>query len=278
MPLQWLMKILQYSVLSNRVRDAFPDRGGIMLVAPAGQLKTSLLKQLEGQLGVMPYSDLNTTNLQELRGQIVSGKVHCIMLYDLQKIYERNPQVTANVIGNLRALMSEGFTTSTADQTTSQMIIRGARALVLMATTEEHYFRYAATWEQSGFARRVLFVVYSVDNPHAITEAAIDNAVIDIPSYYNKVLPANFTIEGSLQPNERAWFKKKIGQKMDDSVRFILLRRIYILAKYFWERDKASEPKPWELIDALIEAGKKGVEVQITASKPALKVVKGKEA
>lgn len=261
-PLSWMQMILQYAVMSHRVKDSYGDRGGIMLVAGPGQLKTTLLRAFEYQLGVMAYSDINTTQLIELKGQITSKKVNTIVLYDVNKLYERHRSVTANLIGNLRALMSEGFSTANLDRTSHSMVSRVARALVLMAATDDCYQRNYGDWFHDGFARRVLFLNYVLDDPSALANAAVKDIPIEIPSCYKEV-PVNFSLPGKLGAKEEQWLMKLSGQTAGESIPLILMRRIFILAQHFNRLDR-KEPRASDLIETIVEANRKeGIELWI---------------
>lgn len=148
--------------LSAYVEGPFKDRGGMMLVGPPGVLKTSILNVLERSYpNVVTLSDANSQMLVELRGQIAQEAIRTLVIPELAKLYERDPRVAANVEGTLRALAAEGFRAASFEDARVNRI--EARCLVIGALTEHlHSVRFAG-WEHSGFNRRFLWPVVTLN-------------------------------------------------------------------------------------------------------------------
>src|ERR1700674_2410733 len=126
------IEFLWAAAMSYRVESAFHDRGGIMMVAPPASLKTAILSAIEqNSIGVMGCSDITLKTLTAARDLIAAKKIHTLMFYDFQKIYERKADTAAATIGTLRALMCEGFTSAAFEQ--QNIVQLKARAMVIAA-------------------------------------------------------------------------------------------------------------------------------------------------
>jgi hypothetical protein len=140
-----------------------------MLVAPAGQLKTSALEILDHYPDAKIVSDLNVQSIIRLRDDIVSGDIATLAFTDMEKLYKRHSAVSSNLEGILSALAEEGFRkASFQDQ---RMIAVPARCAVFGALTLRAYEQHAADWADSGFARRFLFIHYRMANAWKLEEA-----------------------------------------------------------------------------------------------------------
>lgn len=215
-----------------------------MLVAPPGHFKTSMLSSLESQLGVAPFSDITTTELVQARDDIASKKLHTLIFYDMQKLYERRQDTASNIIGNLRALMDEGFASASYEATSKNMIHTKAKALVLGAMTPSLYREKLVDWEKSGFARRVLFCVYTLKNPEVIEEAILREKPIDIRSNGFNV-PINLEIDFTVTRDDDA-FLLKLMRKQREDVPLNLLKKIMCVLRWKYkerlkQKDRAAE-------------------------------------
>ena len=131
--LETFLTVLHAACLTHRVESNFKSRGGLLLVAPPGQMKTSMLSTLTDQHGVMGYSDMTTRTLVEARDYIASKKVHTLLLYDFQKIYERKSDTAANIVGSLRALVEEGFSSAAWEEQLTLYRLKRVLSLWLLA-------------------------------------------------------------------------------------------------------------------------------------------------
>jgi hypothetical protein len=221
-----------------------------------------MLSAVENQPGVMARSDMTTTGLVEARDAIASKKIHTLMFYDLQKIYERKQETAANIIGSLRALMDEGFTTAAFEN--QNVIQTRARALVLAATTPSMYRRCIADWDQTGFSRRLIFSVYSLANPEAIVKAIMSDTPLELAGLSSVNVPFNLSIKLDEKPGDETELRKLLrrGQRGEE-IPLILLRKI--LAVLRWKA-AAQHSKDYSM-DVLREFGKsmkdEGVEVEL---------------
>jgi hypothetical protein len=234
MKISTFLEVLWAATLTHRVRSRFASRGGLFLVSPPGQLKTSLLSCFEDYYGVLGYSDLTTTSLVQARDLIASNKAHTIVLYDLQKLYERRPDTAANIEGNLRSIMDEGFTTANYENVSKNAITSKARALVMAACTNRFYQNKLASWEVTGMARRVMFCVYKLRRPEKIQQAIMQDRPIEL--VMNGVsVPVNLEISGEISKTDENLLRK-IMQRQPEDVPMILMRKILCVLKWKYKR------------------------------------------
>ena len=232
-------------------------------MAPPAHFKTTMLKAVEDQPGVQAYSDITTTGLVEARDMIASKKIQTLLFYDLQKLYERKAETAANIIGSLRALMDEGFTTAAFEKGTGIIQMR-ARALILAATTPSMYRRCMPDWDETGFSRRLIFSVYSLQNPELIVKAIMADEPLLLAGLSSVNVPFNLSIQLQERPGDEVELRKLLrrGQRGEE-IPLILLRKI--LAVLRW---KAKQQKKGDYgLDVLREFGKsmkdEGVEVEL---------------
>lgn len=225
-----LIQVLCAAHLSKYVESPFQSRGGILLVGPPACLKTSLLLALEDYPNALVLSDLTTKSLVRIRDDIVAGKVHTLALMDLQKIYERHDTVAANVEGNLRALVDEGFSRAAFED--QRMLKMTARCLVLSAMTPDFYSRSFTHWDNSGFTRRFLWCQYRLKNPAAILEAIHHWKRLEFQNGLRFSAPFNRSIPYSLTGAESRHIASFLKYQHGAELPFILLKKIACVLRW----------------------------------------------
>lgn len=170
---QTLFRCLSAVHLASYVESPFESRGGLMLVSPPGCLKTSILMAIANSWqNAIPVSDLNTAQLIKMKSAMSAGGLRTLILTDMQKIAQRNPNVAINLLGNLAAIVDEGFTGASWDS--NQLIPRTiARCTVLAALTDDYYSRAMEEFVATGFARRFLWAQVRLKNPDLLATAVI---------------------------------------------------------------------------------------------------------
>lgn len=246
------IEFLWAAALTYRVKSEFDDRGGIMIVAPPASLKTAILAAVENsQFGIVGMSDITLKTLVEMRDQIASKKVHSLFFYDFQKVFERKVDTSANIIGSLRALMCEGFTTASWEK--QGLLTAKARALIIAATTPGMYRDHMEEWDKSGFSRRFIFSMYSLSNPDVVTNAIMKNQPVAMCGISNVNVPYNLSIPIGGKPGDEHDLRKLLqrGQRGEE-IPLILLRKV--LAVLRW-KSRARKEKDFA-IDVVREFGK----------------------
>jgi hypothetical protein len=238
--LDTFLTVLWAACLTHRVESKFKSRGGILLVAPPGQMKTSMLNILVDQQGVMGYSDMTTKTLVEARDYIASKKIHTLLLYDMQKIYERKQETAQNIVGCIRALVEEGFSSAAFEDHTN-LIQTKARALVMAACTPAFIRQHIVEWDQSGFSRRFLFCHYVLSNPELIVKAIMADDPIPLVLNGHVNVPFNLTIPLVEHDGDETKLRRMLrhGQRGEE-VPLILLRKL--LAVLRWRCSRIKKP------------------------------------
>lgn len=262
MKLDTFMLVLWAFTQTHKVRTRFPARGGVALVSPPGQLKTSLLQTFEYQLGVLGYSDMTTTNLVEARDLITSNKANTILLYDMQKLYERRADTASNIEGHIRSLMDEGFTSAAHESSSKNIIQAKARALVMGACTPTFYREKMGRWETSGFARRLLFCVYSLKDPWLIQEAILSETPIALGDASLRI-PMNLEIPQDIQAGDDDFLRRIMKKQTDDVPLNLMKKTLWVLRWHFKKHLKKKD----ESMDVLKKfsscLGDGGAEIEI---------------
>lgn len=250
MQLETMIEVLYAAHLSYRVQSRFPSRGGLFLVSPPGHLKTSVLNILNPLMGVVGFSDIQSNNLAQAREQICGNKITTLLLYDVQKIFERRIDTAYHIMGNLRAMMDEGFTSVSQENMSDQLITRRARALVIGACTPTFVQTHFNRWVEDGFQRRVLFSHYVLKNPERIKQAIMDDRPIQLPGI--GWMPANLVIEYKPAKIDESFLLGLLRKQRED-VPLILLRKI--LAVLRWKYDKLRKKnKAYEILEDFRES------------------------
>lgn len=230
--------ILSAAHYTYLVESKWKERGGIILVAPPQALKTMALMKLENNPGVHIASDLNVQGLGRIKDQITGGSIRTIVTPDLQKLYERNPNVSSNVEGTIRQLIEEGFV-STSFQNSS-IISQKARALFMSAATPAFYESKAQQWKDSGFYRRVLFVVYTITNPEKLTEAIIRWNKLEIRNAFKLHMPVD-DIPHQITEREMREMRHWIINKQDSTTPLVLLAKIGDVLRFRYQKRKEKD-------------------------------------
>lgn len=170
--------------LSSGVVGPYQQGGGVMIVGPVGQLKTTLLDLVaEAYKGATYYtSDLNAQRLNKMRPQLAGRGKRTIIIPELAKLYKRNPNTALNVEGTLQALVTEGWVSESHKD--ASVPRSRARCTVLAALTEEFRDRHWDDWEGDGFARRFLWPLIRLENPSVLDEALDRWVLLDLQIGY----------------------------------------------------------------------------------------------
>jgi hypothetical protein len=206
-------------------------RGGIMLVAPPGTLKTSILKMaLESHSGALVLSDINVQALGRLRHTIASGKLQTLVFYEFAKIYKRSADVSSNVEGTLAALVDESYHKLAFDVLEAHSL--PCSALVVGAMVPQFYEQKMRYWEPDGFARRFIWSMYRLRNPCLVQEAIAKwQSVVFSPDFRFRVPLGE--IPYSLTPEEAEWIQKLLANNHGIETPSILLQKIACVLR--WE-------------------------------------------
>jgi len=242
--------------------DTFKARGGVLLLGPPGNLKTTILNTFEGQTGFHLVSDITSNSLLGIRNQILSGRIHTVAIQDLNKIYERKAETTANIMGNLRALMDEGFTQMAHENKVPVRV--KARSLVLAACTSGLWENEYASWMSNGLGRRLIHSTFRLKTKGIIADAILDDNPIKIGTSHLCRVPSELILPlGKADSREAETLLKvlALGQ-MEFDVQLLILRKALVMLR--WKYRDVNGNIPLELIEEFAGSFRnEGIELEI---------------
>lgn len=243
--------------LSSYVESPFDSCGGLMLVAAPEALKTSFLSIMDRYPNTLPLSDINVKTLNMARSDISSNKIRTLVFPEFRKIYERNPQTSSNLEGQIRALVDEGFkAASFEDQRVHGMT---ARCMVMGAMTEDLYRAKFDSWQKSGFTRRFIWAMYRLSDPVALLKAVEKWIKLDFGPLELLEIPSNGTIPMQISEQERKWILANIKyQPGGQAIPFQILCKMFAVLRWHEKRSLA----PYENNGKKKEQRKPSVEAQ----------------
>lgn len=222
-----MLEVLQAAHWSYLVDSEWKERGGIMLCAPPGALKTTALTSLDVHHDTLILSDINVNTMTRLIDDIGCGRYHTLVFPEFEKIYQRNPQTSLNLEGHIKAMVEEGFRIpSFVDQRAPGA---PAKCLVIGAITPSCIRRHLERWIDNGFARRFLWITYNFDTS-VITDAIDDWKKADLTtdvilSMKNKKIPYILT------PGESHKLRSMVKHQRGQETPFVLLKKIACVLK-----------------------------------------------
>lgn len=234
-----LIQVLCAAHWSYRVvPDPYQRRGGIMLVAPGGHGKSTILTRMSGELPKMlALSDLTTRQAVSLRSSIVEGKYRTLVIDEMEKLYQRMDSTAQNVEGTLQALIEQGFHDAPGERPTEDVM--RAQCLVIANMTEDFYVRKTRVWADA-FMRRWIVSKFRLENPDIFADAIERWKRVEIKDGMLFMMPME-DIPYSVKPDEahamRHWLQ--IANR-DDKTPQQLLHKILSVLRW---RCKKSEVK-----------------------------------
>lgn len=235
-----------------------------MMVGPPGVLKTTCVEFLDNSFpDALILSDVNVQSLTKIKERFTSGSIRTLVLPELGKIYQRHAATASNVEGTLQALAGEGFHSASFEDATISRL--KARATVVGAMTGDTREKHASDWQASGFARRFLWALITLQDPDALDRAVIDGNLLDIAIAEAPRIPAGGVIPNYTTRDERAmiagWCKY---QPTPHTVQISLLIKVWAVLKWWTRQQRRSETVAWKQLHRISAAfGKNGVELTL---------------
>lgn len=221
--------------VGHLVDGTLEQRGGMFLVGPPGALKSTLTEALQTYPDTLLLSDINIQSLMNFRDAITGGSVNSLVFTEYAKIYERNPQTAVNIEGTLRAMASEGFAAASFED--QRINRRKAFATIIGAMPPKVQARHYNRWDESGFNRRFLWLVYGLKGSYVLDEAAsnlerLDFGIKDVI----RVPPIGRSIPMLLTPEERGRVKLYVKHQPGNShtQQIQCLTRIWAVLKWWY--------------------------------------------
>jgi hypothetical protein len=210
-----------------------------MIVAPPGSLKSTLIKlALEDYPDCLMLSDLNVNTLNQLKNSLIDQRYSTLAFGEFEKLYRRNPATAINIEAHIHALVEEGFTRASFED--ARIPAFPARCAIIAGITPSCYSRRFSGWLETGFARRFLFVTYTLANPDAIMDAIEKWKHIE----FGKVMltsPGNKKIPYEITNTEQKFLRHSIGTQPTHEGPFITCKKIFCVLKWRHSPKKAQE-------------------------------------
>jgi hypothetical protein len=239
-----LVEVIMAAHLSASVdHHRFPQRGGIMLVAPPGSLKSTILKtSLDEYPDALILSDINVQTLNPLRDDIAAGKINTLAFPALEKIYERHSSTASNIEGTLKAMVDEGFREASYEN--HQMLGKfEARCQVTGAIIPAIYRLKFQQWNENGMLRRFLWCFYKLSDPTVIIRAIHQWRHIE---FGNEVVLRPKRIDLNVTDSESQRLEVMLRYQHGKEVPLIMLKKILSVLK--WRYRNGDETQPMKII------------------------------
>ena len=148
------------------------ERGGMVYVAPPGNLKTTSIEVLDQFPRTTLISNITNGALNDLKQSFIAGEIKTVGFPDYDMLYKRHVSVSSQLEGTLMGLTGEGW--RQAAYKDQRVQTSKARVTVVAGITIKCYEDRMAGWLDSGFARRFLWSRFWVKNMERMEEAICD--------------------------------------------------------------------------------------------------------
>lgn len=260
-----LVQVLCAAHLSSYVEGPFQERGGVMLVGPPSVLKSTLLGFLDRNYpDAVALSDINARALGELRDQIAAKAIRTLVLPEYAKLWDRHPYTAKNVEGTLRALVGEGFTSPSFED--SRINRLRARVSVLSGMVPKFQVDHFKEWEDTGFNRRFLWPLVRLKDPHLLEKAVVDWEQLDFKVAVLPLAPVAETIPNLTTKEDRAEMRAMVKYQPGGAhaTQIALLVKILAVFKWWYRGLGRREKDAVQLVRAFGQTlGKEGAELVI---------------
>jgi hypothetical protein len=225
-----LCEIIDAAHLTKHVQSVFDQRGGIIIAAPPGSLKTSILEYvLDEYPNAFVLSNVNMVTLESFREDMISNRYSTMAFPEFQTLYARDQRTAASVEQTISALVDEGWKRPSFRDPRAGAL--RSRMLVIGGMTPTFYERHFDGWQRSGFLRRFIVSLFAVTNPELITNAIKDNEKLGLGWNLRKAVTAS-GIPYNVDTTEANYLHKMLKEQPDDKTPLILLMRIYAVLKW----------------------------------------------
>lgn len=263
-PIGVLIEVVCCAHLSSFVQGDFKDHGGMMLVGPPGMLKSTILDTLENNYpDVLTLSDINAQALNKLKPRITERSVRSLVLPEYAKLYDRNMDTANNVEGTLKAMVAEGFKSASFD---NPLIARmTARATLIAAMTPEFRERHSQRWEDSGFARRFIWPLLSLQHPEILDDAVERWELLDLRVAGVPPVPMNKSIPNLTTLKERQAVRMMIRhQPSPHTAQFQFMVKTLAVLKWWYRARRKDNGQAFHAMAVFARSlGKSGAELVV---------------
>jgi hypothetical protein len=234
---QSLVEVLSAHHQSKFVNGDFEQRGGIMLIAPPGTLKSTIIKlSLEDYPDTLILSDLNVNTLTALKNSLIDSRYSTLGFGEFEKLYQRNPATASNIEAHLKALVEEGFQRASFED--QRIPVMAARCAVVGGITPSCFSKKFAQWQENGFARRFLFCSYTLRDPDTLMEAISEWKMIEFGKVSSQI-PLPKKIPYTITEQENLMLRDSIKAQPNRETPFVIVKKIFCVLKWRYNPKKA---------------------------------------
>lgn len=236
-----LLEVLDAAMLSYYVKSDWKQMGGMMLVGPPGDLKSTMIKAAaEPHPSTLVLSDLTLPSFKSMRDDVTSGRYKALSFTEFEKIYARQSSTSQNLEGLIKALTEEGFRHfGNEDQRMPSLESRcHVQAAVTMALFRKKY----QEWSENGFSRRFLWLIFRLDDPDKITNAIHEWKLIEMGKITTR-RPGNGSIPYRMEERESLYLQTLVREQPGGSIasQYVLLKKIFCVLR--WKHGQADGKK-----------------------------------
>lgn len=189
--------------LASYVQSPYKDRGGLMLVGPAGVMKTTVLDVLDNNhANALSVSNAHMATMKKLQPAFYNGQIRSLCFPDLQSIYAGDPRTASRIEQMMMQLAAEATRTIGGEEDSRYAKFKGY-CTIFAAMTPAFYTQRINKWEESGFSRRFLWATYTLLDPEILMRAIAQWTRANIGSTLIPRCPVNNLITDTLTRKER---------------------------------------------------------------------------
>jgi len=255
-----LIECVKAAHLSTYVQSQFNHSSGLFLVGPPGVLKTTIVGALDTYESVLTLSDVNGKTLTGIiKSQLTTNTIKTLVFTEVQRLYERDPRTAAGIEGTIRSIVEEGYRGASYEDPTVTRFV--ARACVIGAMTDKFRDEHWSGWQDSGFARRFMWVLVRLADPSILLNAVehgklaeVKGEVVAMPTPQMTIIPS---IDSGLRKRLRPLVRK---QPKPANVQYEMLCRMLSVLVHYYERAKTKKD-PMETITEFSNALLGGAEL-----------------
>lgn len=224
-----------FHLTKNLVNSPFPQRGGMMLVAPPSALKSTMIsKTLEDYPNALVLTDLNINTLVKLKGDLTSNRYSTLAFGEFEKLYQRHTSTSSNIEGSIKALVEEGFSRASFEDVRMGGLV--ARTCVIGGLTPDFHDKMYNGWLTSGFSRRFLWVLYGVSNPENLDESIHEWKLLDLADGFERKYPGLKGIPFNITDTESRYLRTIINDQPGRTTPYVILKKLMSVLK--WKHPK----------------------------------------
>lgn len=245
-----MAEVLDSAHLTYFVNSPFRQRGMLCLAGPPGVLKSSIIQKVFNFYPqALVLGDLNVRSLSLLYEDFVGGRYTTLCLEEFAKLYARKTDSSSNMETTIAALVDQGFGhPSFRDQ---RAICMEARALVVAAMTMTFYYEHITHWQESGLARRCIFLSYRFNDFRLIGDYIERGEQMPLDGI-RRMWPKTDSIPFDINEHERAFVRKLIRDQADEKTPQILAQKIFAVLKWKNGGDGKEATRIFEELEPLL--------------------------